>query len=90
MLEELSKGTLISDDYYVMGIMEGNDHAMRKIAAAPAVDAVEVVRCVKCAWYREEEHICVNPRCTKSYYGCRVRQDHFCSYGERRADDATN
>lgn len=44
LLEELSKGTIITDDLYGMGIMAGNDHAMKKIKAAPAVDAVEVVR----------------------------------------------
>lgn len=54
----------------------------------PAVDAVEVVRCEKCCWYQEEDGgICVNPKCTKSYYGCRVPPRHFCSYGERRAAD---
>ena len=44
LLEELSKGTIITDDLYGMGIMAGNDHAMKKIEAAPAVDAVEVAR----------------------------------------------
>ena len=49
------------------------------------VDAAEVVRCKDCDWYRpHEDGICVNPHCTKSFYGCRVRTDHFCSYGERR------
>ena len=57
----------------------------RHIENAPTVDAVEVVRCKDCDWYREhEDGICVNPHCTKSFYGCRVRTDHFCSYGERR------
>lgn len=40
LLEELSKDTIITDDLYGMGIMAGNDHAMKKIEAAPAVDAV--------------------------------------------------
>ena len=57
----------------------------RHIENAPAVDAVAVVRCKNCDWYRpHEDGICVNPYCTKSFYGCRVRTDHFCSYGERR------
>lgn len=59
---------------------------VRDICNAPAVDAVPVVRCKDCDWYREDESICVNPHCTKSYYGCRVPQKHFCSYGERRED----
>ena len=52
----------------------------------PAADVVEVVRCKDCDWYREDGGICVNAKCSKSYYGCRVREQHFCSYGERRSD----
>lgn len=50
-------------------------------------NTVEVVRCKDCDWYREDGSICVNPHCGKSFYGCRVRQDHFCSYGERKGND---
>ena len=51
-------------------------------------DVVPVVRCKDCDWCRpHEDGICVNPHCTKSYYGCRVRTDHFCSYGERKDND---
>lgn len=49
------------------------------------VDAVEVVRCKDCDWYRKHVgSICVNPKCVKSWYGVTVPPDHFCSYGERR------
>lgn len=44
-----------------------------------------IVRCKDCAWYDEWDR-CVNSHCTKSYYGCRVPKDHFCSYGERKDD----
>lgn len=37
LLEELRKGTIITDDLYGIGIMAGNDHTMKKIEAAPAV-----------------------------------------------------
>lgn len=49
-------------------------------------DAVaELVRCNSCDWYRKHEGgICVNPKCVKSWYGCQVPSEHFCSYGERR------
>jgi hypothetical protein len=40
LLEELQKGTIITDDLYGMGIMAGNDHAMKKIKEAPAVEPV--------------------------------------------------
>lgn len=53
LLEELRKGTIITDDLYGMGIMAGNDHAIKKIEAASAVDAValpckvgDVVYCI--------------------------------------------
>ena len=50
-----------------------------------AVDAVPVVRCKVCDWYRpHEDNICVNPKCGKSWYGCPVPPEHFCSYGERK------
>ena len=42
LLAELRKGTIITDDLYGMGIMAGNDHAMKKIEAATAVDAETV------------------------------------------------
>lgn len=49
-------------------------------------DEVRVVRCKNCDWYREDGSICVNPHCTKSFYGCRVLEQHFCSYGERKGN----
>ncbi len=44
----------------------------------PTVDAVEVVRCKECKWY-------------KDFDGCffsttEVKEDDFCSYGERKTD----
>jgi hypothetical protein len=50
----------------------------------PTADVVEVVRCKDCAFYRDETSCCLNPRCVVYYYGHRVREDHYCSYGERR------
>lgn len=55
-----------------------------------AMDALknEPVRCEDCDWYREHEgNICVNPKCGKSWYGCPVPADHFCSYGEKRRNE---
>lgn len=61
---------------------------VRKIAA----DAVEVVRCKDCRYY----HIYweSNGHTEKEYYGAcdwindnSVREDHFCSWGEKREDD---
>lgn len=52
--------------------------------AATVCDMVEVVRCKDCAYYREENGYCMNPHCGKSYYGCPVRENHYCSFGERK------
>ena len=48
------------------------------------IPGIELVKCKDCDWYREDSSICVNPKCTKSWYGCRVPEQHFCSYGERK------
>lgn len=60
------------------------------LADAPTIDAIPVVLCKECAWYREDDRVCTNAKCSKSYYGCRVPERHFCSYGERRDDDAAD
>lgn len=57
--------------------------ALRCIEQAPTVDAVPVVRCRECK-HRKYDDIfgmiwCNRDPCTK-----RVKQDDFCSYGERR------
>ena len=63
---------------------------------APAVDAVEVVRCKNCKHFTQDAfsitfcdyhtgHACDDDgRCDGV---CDVYEDDFCSYGERRADD---
>ena len=60
----------------------------RHIDAAPAVDAVEVVRCKDCKWYDADLEICVLLSDDGDTYdsGCDVemKPDDFCSYGERR------
>lgn len=54
--------------------------------AFPTVDAVEVVRCKDCS-FGDGDLICANPKCVKSWCGCPVRPEQFCSYGERRNDE---
>lgn len=51
------------------------------IESAPTIDAVPVVRCKDCKYYKPDEYEC----------GCDyglpcVKADDFCSYGERRTD----
>lgn len=63
-----------------------HDLPRRALAQQRAADVIQVVRCKNCNWYRDEG-LCMNPHCGKSWYGCPVRPDHFCSYGERKEPD---
>ena len=61
------------------------DEAARDLVAN---GVVPVVRCKDCKYYRT--HGQIHGMC---YYGTGIRfmfNDGFCSYGERRADDATD
>ena len=58
---------------------------------APAIDAVEVVRCEDCRYYHV--YLESNGHTEKGYGACdwindkSVREDHFCSWGERRENE---
>lgn len=54
----------------------------RAIERAPAVDAVEVVRCCECKWWHEDDDVgyCDNPDGLDNY----AKPDEFCSYRERK------
>lgn len=57
--------------------------ALLLIENAPTVDAVPVTRCRDCSWH-DDDGCCLNPKCGKSWYGCPVNSNHYCSYGERK------
>ena len=65
---------------------------------APIVDAVEVVRCKDCKWYKESKYSEIRPMrfCyrLRNNDGVRVGynwdENDFCSYGERREDAKIN
>ena len=63
----------------------------RVLRQVPAADAEEVVRCKDCKhrYYNEdrETHCC---ECWADGYDTPVRGDDFCSYGERREDNAAD
>jgi hypothetical protein len=66
--------------------------AADEVKQIPAADVAEVVRCKDCKhWsrdgngYGDDESHCTNPDGLDNY----AKADDFCSYGERRADDAT-
>ena len=84
----------VRDDVYI----DGRNYARVKkhIDDARPVDAVEVVRCKDCKYYRESEHpersginFCfrlMHPTEDRRI-GYNFGDKDFCSYGERRADE---
>ena len=77
------------NDKQVKPYMCGVKMALSFIDTAPTIDAVPVVRCKDCV-YRV---IVRDPLMgTMDCYGCRVMRynedDWFCSFGERRDDEA--
>ena len=56
----------------------------RHIENAPAVDAVEVVRCKDCKYYWLPQGFCEHERHEHQTAAVIQYDDDFCSYGERR------
>lgn len=77
-------------DYYHHGTEVQHNALKEAIERVPTVDAVEVVRCKDCRYY----HVYLegNGHTEKGYGACdwindkSVREDHFCSWGERKED----
>ena len=67
-------------------LVYGMGTAMKIVEKIPAVDAVEVVRCGKCEYWKKRF---VNSKgfviCPAS--GMDITADDFCSYGERREEN---
>lgn len=59
------------------------------VQEAPAADVVEVVRCRDCK--HENVHHAISDKCTWcDYWGIDPDFDDFCSYGEKRDNNATD
>ena len=64
--------------------------ARKLIEEAQSVDAVEVVRCKDCKWYKEGKYLAPNKFCYRlkdrsgEHIGYNFSDDDFCSYGERK------
>ena len=70
-------GGLIGDDY-VSELVEQKKVFDTIIDVQPTVDAVEVVRCKDCKYFNGNMKFCD--------YSCQVKENDFCSWGERRED----
>ena len=62
-------------------VIRVTDGIAKEIEAMPTVDAVEVVRCGWCSWFRKG--YCVHPVQDM----IPVMAGHFCGYGERGDGD---
>lgn len=62
--------------------------AMEIVAATPAADVAPVVRCKDCKFSHADGHVrtCEGYWFDLSGYAVSVKDDAFCSYGERRDD----
>lgn len=58
---------------------------LRWVRKQKTIDAVSVVRCKDCRYCDPEWRYCDHPMST--LIPVRRKQDDFCSYGERKADD---
>ena len=56
------------------------------ISGIPTVDAAEVVRCKDCKHCIRISRVFGDVRCGKLYTDY-IKEDDFCSYGERRTDE---
>lgn len=87
----LGIGKVTREAFTVPEYADGWNNAIEIIENAPAVDAVEVVRCEECrhceSYYptkaKGEEYYPPQHRCMM--LNRVVRPEHFCSYGERKA-----
>lgn len=65
--------------------LTGLNMAQSSITIAPAVDAVEVVRCKDCK-YSYHNKYCTNEQWKDNGATVTIEADDFCSYGERKEE----
>ena len=90
MAEYIKRDTVLQ---YLDCVAAADEMAMNITKAVvkriPAEDVVEVVRCKDCK--HENVHHAISDKCTWcDYWGIDPDFDDFCSYGERRDNDATD
>lgn len=62
-----------------------NDALQAAYDNAPAVDAVEVIRCGECKEFEKKRHPVFAGYCKE--FDSYMSDDDFCSYGERKTDE---
>lgn len=93
MPDLIERETLVSKAIYMYGFGENKYIPLKAVDQAPTVDAVPVVRCKDCIYSHMSawKYWCENEN-TPFYrgYSHQVKACDFCSYGERRNDDAVD
>ena len=62
------------------------EYCLNLVCNTPTIDAVPVVRCKDCRYGNCYDEILPRYKCLLSSNSMRVREDDFCSYGERKED----
>ena len=87
LLEEIRQEYLEEDTYSSNFAAEVIETVQDEyLANSPTVDAVEVVRCKDCKHRAIGDDVCIHPNRIGDGY-IEVKDDDFCSYGERKDND---
>lgn len=83
LLDDIEDTVVISARNTKSAELRGAHKVVDRIKAAPAVDAVKVVRCTECQYMKIKAGLCYC-KVWQGYNGMGI--EGFCSYGERRTD----
>lgn len=89
-LEELYENEREDED--IPNRADGVRDAIITVLSIPAVDAVPVVRCRDCKYWREHKYAKETRRYIPfcGFNAIYTKEDDFCSRGERREEDAVD
>ena len=83
-IEELKQSPWFNDDNYFAIRKDALSCVVELcVKKAPSVDAVEVVRCKDCKWWKKWARTCA----WYSYSHIMIHADDYCSHGERKTDE---
>ncbi len=79
---------ILAGETHLDNLAEGFTEADRVIREMPTVDAEVVVRCKDCKWDRPDT-LLDKHWCSRLLGSMEVRENDFCSYGERKDGGVT-
>ena len=83
---------VLGNEEYLNGKKEGYVYALMAIDEQPTIDAVQVVRCKECKWFRtpDKKHnhsYCYRLADHSVYISGDTHEDEFCAWAERKEKD---